>query len=520
MLIKNGTIIDGTGKPRYNADVRIGGDRIEDIGHFAPAKREISIDATGKFVTPGFVDILNRSDTHFSLFDPAGFRSLLKQGVTTVLGGGCGASLAPVINGESIKALQKWEDVSKANINWATTKEFLNEVERHNLGVNFATLTGHATLRRGIIGDNFEKLSLENLKKLEYLLEESIAEGSFGLSLGLSYSHEKAADQEELEHFANVVKKNKGVLAAHLRDEGKGLLQAVDEIISIAAKCKISTHIYHFKGFGRESWGVFPRALENIERARSEGVNITFDAYPYDITSSVLYLLLPDWVSYGGKSEVVKRLRDKSARQKIVEEMAEKIGDFENIIIARGDIDPIFIGATLKEIAAKQEVGVIEALLNMILASEDRLVGFMPFINERNMEIAITAKCAMIASDGGGHKITEKKIGMLTHPRSFGAFPKFLREFTREKNILSWEEAIYKITLLPAEKIGLYKRGQLARGYFADLVIFDPEKIRDNATFKDPFQYAEGMGYVLVNGGFALRRGKLQKGRYGKVLRK
>lgn len=520
MLIKNGTIIDGTGKPRYKADLRVEQDKIKEIGKLTLKKKELAVNAEGKFVAPGFIDIINRSDTHFSLFESGGSRSLLKQGVTTVLGGSCGTSLAPIINTDSIRPIQKWENISKINMNWSGTKEFLDEIERHKPSINFATLTGHATLRRGLLGDNFGEMNSENLKKIEYLLAQALDEGSFGFSLGLAYSHERIASESELERVIKVLKKKKGLLAIHLRDEGKNLLEAVNEVIDIGRKYKISVHIYHLKAFGREAWGLFPKALETIEGAKDEGVKISFDVYPYSTTATVLYLLLPAWATEGGKAKVLGRLRDKAIREKIREALSEKEADLEDIVIARGNISHIFIGKTLRKIAQNQEISVSEALINMILAAEDQLIGFLPFLNDKNVESAVVSKVGMIASDSSGARIFEKNSGMLIHPRTFGAFPKFLHKFAQEKNTLSWEAAIHKITLMPAEKIGLTKRGRIEKGYFADIVIFDPQEIQDQATFQDPFQYAEGIDWVMVNGGFAVKRGKFQKNRYGRALRK
>ncbi len=521
MLIKNATILDGTGKPRYEADIRVEKVMIKDIGRLVPHRKEPMIDATGKFAVPGFVDIINRSDIHMSLFKQGGMHSLIKQGVTTILGGSCGASLAPIVSRESIKAIQKWGDISKININWASTKEFLDEVERHNPSLNFATLTGHATIRRGLVGDHVGEFSPADFKKAIYLLEQSLADGSYGFSLGLAYSHEKGISQKELDGFAKVLKTKKGLLAVHLRDEGNGLLDGIDDVLGIARKHKIAAHIYHFKAFGRESWGMFSRALEKIEKARDEGVRITFDVYPYTITASVLYLVLPDWVGVGGKKEALERLRDKSTRERIKTELSGKENDFGDITIASGDIDNIFIGKTLKEVALNQATSITDALLNVILSAEDQVVGFMPFLNDKNVEAAILNKAGIIASDGAGYNLSgEQKGGMLVHPRSFGAFSKFLGEYVGKKKFLSWEEAVHKITLMPAEKIGLEKRGKIEKGCFADIVIFDPKKIQDLASFKDPFQYAKGVDFVIVNGGFALKRGKFQKARWGRILRK
>ena len=519
MLIKNGTIIDGTGAKRFKGDIRIEKDKIKEIGKLKPRKKERVIDAKNKFVAPGFVDIINRSDIHFSLFKDKGLRSFIKQGVTTILGGSCGASLAPLVGGEAIRSMQKWQDISGANINWTSTKEFLDEVDRHAISLNFATLTGHSTLRRGLVGDYFEQLDEEIMKKMEYLLSRSLEEGSFGLSTGLAYSHERIAPKEELERLLKIVKENNGIYATHLRDEGLGLSSSVEEIVGLARVSGVSAHIFHFKALGRRAWGEFERALGIIESAKSAGIDINFDIYPYNRTATVLYLLLPEWASEGGKKKVIERLRDRETRLKIGEELASQTGDLSETVVGMGNIVSTFMGKTLGEIAENQNISVADALVNLIIASEDRITGFLP-VSEQNIETAIKSKAGFIASDGAGYRIEDGKYKNLIHPRSFGAFPKFLGDYVRDKNILDWEEAINKITLAPAQKIGLQKRGKIAKGYFADIVVFDPKKIGGLATFKNPFRYSIGVRHVIVNGGLALSKGKFRKNRHGVVLRK
>lgn len=520
MLIKNGTIIDGGNTERFKADIRIEGDRIKEIGSLKPKSKERIINAARQFVVPGFIDILNKSDIHLSLFEKPGLNSLLRQGVTTIIGGGCGSSLAPLANREAIRSIQKWKDISKITINWESTKELLNEIDRHKISLNFATLTGHATLRRGIIGDNFRDLNEPEIKKIVYLLEQSMDEGSFGLSTGLTYSHAKIAPPEELSRLAKVVKRKNGLYATHLRDEGSELTMSVNETIAITRAHDISSHIFHFKALGKKNWSEFPKALEMIEHAHGRGTDITFDIYPYTKTASVLYLLLPDWVSYGGKTEVLKKLRDETVREKIRRELKNESKNLAQIVISSGEIDKIFIGKTFEDIAQNQGASVIDALLNIIVASKDQVIGFIPTISERNLKLAIGSTFGFIASDGAGHVISDKKKGMLVHPRAFGAFAKFLSRYTRDLGVLSWENAIYKITSQPAERLALKMRGRIKKGYFADIVIFNPQKISARATFRDPYQYSRGINYVLVNGGIALKNGKFQKKRGGRVLRK
>jgi N-acyl-D-amino-acid deacylase len=520
MLIKNGTIIDGTKKERLRGDIRIEGERIKEIGNLKARGGERVIDASDDFVAPGFIDIINRSDVHFSIFERSGLRSLLAQGITTILGGSCGSSLAPLANTEAFRSIQKWQNISGININWVNVNEFLDEAEAHNPGVNFATLTGHATLRRGMAGDQFAKFSEDKLKKMEYLLARSIDEGSFGFSTGLAYSHERIATPEEVERLVKITKDKGGIYATHLRDEGTNLISSINETIEVSKKIDISSHIFHFKALGGEAWSQFPRALEQLANARERAVDITFDIYPYTKTASVLYLLLPDWASHGGTKEVLKRLKDHNLREHMKSDLLNESNEIKEIVVARGDIDNTFIGKSLGDIAKNCGCSAIDALLNVILASENRITGFIPSLNAENLENSIKSNFGFIASDGVGHNTSDRKAGALVHPRSFGTFPRFLAKYIREKNLLSWEEAINKITSLPAEKIGLKKRGRIERGYFADIVVFNPKTIQDKATFKNPFQYSQGLKYVIVNGGIAFKKGKFQKKRYGQVLRK
>ncbi|MBI1888396.1 MAG: amidohydrolase family protein [Candidatus Spechtbacteria bacterium] len=312
-------------------------------------------------------------------------------------------------------------------------------------------------------------------------------------------------------------KKNR-VWTVHLRNEDRDILPALNEIVTLAREVGIRSHISHIKALGKDAWGEFPKSLEMLNAAKESGVNVNFDLYPYDRTATVLYLLLPEWATAGGRLEVLKRLGDRVARKKIKEELAGKAEEISKIVLAYGDIDRTLFGKSIGDIASNQKSSPIEALLDVIIVSGDRVVGFMPSIDEANIRRGIESEMSIVASDGAGYGIRDRKEGMLVHPRSFGAFPKFLGRYVRESRLVSWETAVRKISSYPAETIGMSKRGRIAKGYMADIVIFDPKKIVDRANFQDPFQYAEGIEYVIVNGGIALRKGKFQKARYGRVL--
>ncbi len=521
MLIKNGTIIDGTKKERYEADIRIEDGFIREINkNIFPRSGEEIIDATGQFVTPGFVDILNHSDVYLSLFTNPDAHSLLHQGITTILVGNCGTSLAPFTDAHVINAVQKWANPSSINVNWLSVSEFFKELERHPQSLNVGTLVGHTTLRRGILGDETREANSQELQKMTYLLEKGLQEGAFGLSTGLAYSHAKIASPEEIHTLLEIVKKHDRLYQTHLRDEGDGFLQALQEAIEAARQHGVRLHIGHFKVMGEKAWQDFSEGLKQIDQARGSGVPVSFDIYPYTRTASILYTLIPDWMATGGKKALLARLQQPDVRKRALTEMQAQHGWYEQMVIAHANLDPLYTGKSLKEIAGNQGVSVEEAVLNLLAASGDRITVFTDTINEDNLRAAFKDAASFVASDGVGYNATLEKSGELVHPRSFGAFPRFLSTYVRKEKLMTFEEAIFKMTFGPAQKIGLAQRGKLALGYYADITVFNPETIAGNASFEDPYQYAVGISYVIINGGIALRNGQKTSMHAGRVLRK
>lgn len=523
VLIKDATIIDGAKNNKYPADLAISEGRIKKIGRLEDdARAETIIDAKGLFLSPGFIDINNHSDTYLTLFTVPGLESLLRQGITTILGGNCGSSLAPLVKADILKSIQKWADIREINLNWLTFKEFLEEIGRRKISVNFASLVGHSTLRRGVLGDDFRHLKPRELKIVKGLLESALKQGAFGLSAGLAYSHAKIASTKEIVDLAKLVKEYNGIYASHIRGEAEELLPAIEETIEIGKKTKVSIEISHLKAMGKKFWPNMDKAIELIEKARREKIDINFDIYPYSITGSVLYILLPDWVAEGGKEMLLKRLKDPAIKAKIIKEMQEKKDyEYDKITVAISPVDRTFIGKKITEIARAQETSIEEAIINMLIASKGRIITFLDTLSKDNVETGIIHPLSFIASDGFGYNVQyyHKKKEMV-HPRCFGAFPRFLAKYIQDKNLLSWEEAIYKITGGPAQKLGLKDRGLIKKGYWADLVLFNPDKIIDRATFENPFQYPDGIEYVWVNGTMAVGRGECTGKRAGKVLRK
>ena len=516
ILIKNGTVVDGLGTPAYHADIAIKNGRIEKIGFLGEPSAKTMIDAAGFYVAPGFIDINNASDRYWTLFDHPNLESHLYQGVTTIIGGNCGSSLAPLTTGNIILTIQKWADVRKINVNWFSVKEFFEEAKKKKLLLNFGTLIGHSTLRRDIVRDEFRKLTEKEFSQMKELLETGLKNGALGFSTGLNYSHTKIAPLEEITGLASILKQGK-LYSTHLRDEGKNLYESVLETIEIAKKTQAGVEISHFKAIGKDNWPLFDKCLEAIETAAKD-FDINFDIYPYTSTATVFYTLLPDWIAVGGRAKLVENLKNNDFRTKVISELQGKEDTFKEIIIASGNIDKIFIGKTIAEIAKNQGGGIIEAIINLLIMAEGKLIVFWPALSEENFIKALKSPLSIIASDGAAYSVENAKNGFLAHPRSFGCFSRILSRYVREKNVLSLEEAIKKMTALPALKAGLAFRGAIKPGYFADIEIFNFDFIKDMATFENPFQYSQGIHSVIINGRVALANGQIKNTGLGLML--
>ena len=519
IIITSGTILDGTGHEPVVADIGITDGKIATIGKLAGSSAPIQINASDMLVTPGFIDVTNHSDTHLTLFKYPGFDSYVSQGVSTVLGGNCGASLAPLASHEALGAIRKWADPSDINLDWATFEEFLQHIQNLHLAVNFGSSVGYGTLRRGVINDEIRQLTYEEREQVRYLLVESMKQGSFGLSLGLSYGHERISTTEEIIDIAKVLGDTGAVLKMHLRSEGVGLLASVNEAIRIARETNVSIQISHFKSIGRKSWSSFATALELIAHANESGADVNFDVSPYPTTGSLLYTLLPSWARAGGLDTLFKNIDDPITRQKIIEELKTYTLHYDRVLVTSAKIKSI-IGRTIAELAEQSGVSPEETLINTVRANEGRASMIGRTISPKNMATAILDSRALIASDGEASSLDERLSGNLGHPRSFGAFPHFWHRFVTDSQKLKPEVAIQKITSGPAMKFGIEKRGVLKVGNHADIVIFNPKNFRDCATYRNPFCQSTGITTVIINGKIAMKEGVLTGERAGQVLKK
>lgn len=518
ILIKSGTIIDGTGRAPILGDVAINGDKIAAVGDLGNAGARRIINAYGKFVTPGFIDITNHSDTYLTLFRHPNLDSMVMQGVTTIIGGNCGASLAPLASSDAIDAIKKWADPSDININWNTVEEYLTSVESLRLGVNYGTFAGYGTLKRGIIGNKIQQMSHEEREKVKLILEQGMRQGAFGLSLGLAYGHERVSTTEEIIEVARVLASTGGILKIHLRSEGLEILASVNEVVRIARETEVPVQISHLKAIGKRAWPFLARALELIARANDSGLSITFDVSPYRSTGSLLYLLIPSWARQGGFSELFARIDNPRERAKIVESLRSHTLHYDKILITSARLKTI-VGRTLAEVAKEAGLPPEEALVETVRANEGRVSIIGRTVSLRNTKLAMANENSFIASDGAGYSQEESRSGDLVHPRSFGTFPRFLGRFTGESG-LSPTEAIRKVTSAPAEKLGIPYRGALIKNNFADVVVYDPKLMKDRATYTNPFRYPAGINLVIINGVFAVDEGRDMSARAGKIIKR
>ncbi|MFC1721794.1 amidohydrolase family protein [Patescibacteria group bacterium] len=517
-IIRGGNIIDGTNRKKYLADVGIKKDRIVKVGNLGQATAQNVIEANGKLVTPGFIDIHNHSDGYWTLFNYPDLPSLIMQGVTTIIGGGSGTSLAPLATPETIQAIRRWTNVSEITVNWLTVGDLLEEIERLPLSVNFGTLIGHITLKRGLIGDQVRDFNAEEYRTAEGMLARGMKEGAFGLSAGMSYSHARFAKTEEIIRLAKVAAKYSGIFTISLRSETGNLIESVREAVKICRQAGISTEVTQFKAKGRENWDKFSEAINVLNKAAEEKLNVNFDIYPYSTTGTVLYTYLPDWATRGGRDKMLERLKNPNIRPKVVEEMKADVHDYSNLVIAMSS-NLAYVGKEVVSIGEDENIDSEEVVINTLIASDGQAICFDPALSEENVKQGLANPLSMISTDGSGYDDTYSQTGNLVHPRCFGTFPRFLGRYVREQQLMSWEEAIYKITGMVARKLGLKDRGFIKKDLQADIVVFNPEVINDQATFANPYRYPIGISTVLVNGVPVVQRENPTGQRPGQVLR-
>ena len=522
-VIKNGYVVDGTGNPWFKADLGIKSGKVLKIGDLGSEDANRIINAKGLVVCPGFIDMHSHSE--YSLLVNSKAESKIGQGVTTEVNGNCGDSPAP-IEGITAEAAEEAKEY-KLDMDWSTLGEYSDRLERQGIALNVAQLVGHGTIRTAVMGYENRPPTREELNKMKELVAQAMEDGAFGMSTGLFYSPGGFADTEEVIELCRVVAEYGGIYTSHIRGEGDPLIEAVAEAIEIGEKANISVQISHHKACGIENWGKIKKTLRMMEEARSRGADVTCDVYSYTACGADLVSLIPIWAHEGGVDKLRERLRDLKMRERIKKEMLEGLLGWESTVKQSGwgKIRVIgwkehkeFEGKTLAEIAELKGVDPFDLTFDLIVKKESpELVDLA--MSEEDVCAVITHPLSMIGSDGWALAPYGVLGESKTHPRSYGTYPRILGKYVRKEKVLTIENAIRKMTSLPAQKLGLRDRGILRKGMWADVVVFNPKTVMDKATYEDPHRYPEGIEYVLVNGEIVVDRGEHTGALPGKVLR-
>lgn len=520
IIIRNGTVIDGTGERMFTGDIGIREGKILEVGRLDGIAARKTVDAADCYVTPGFIDITNHTDTYWQLFSPENMESMLRQGVTTIIGGNSGTSLAPFLNRTMIQTIQKWVDIQGLNLNWLSMAEFLREVERRRLPINFGTLVGHTTLRRGVLNDVYRQLEPADFSVMQRMFRQAMKEGALGISFGLAYAHAREASRPEIVTLMEQAKKAGGLCSIHLRDESDQLVSAVEEALMYAQASGASLHISHLKASGERNWPLLERSLYLIETAQSGGTDVTFDVYPYRMTASVLYTLLPEWAAQGGKRLMLERLKDPNTKREVILELQQKKIDYSKVTVLISPVAGSTVRHNVAELAVSQDRSPEEVIVDMLVAGGGRAIVSFDTLSEHNIEKEVQNPFSCVSSNGVAYSAERIRSDERVHPRNFGTFPRLLGRYVREKKLLSWEEAVHKATGKPAGRLGLSDRGVLRKGAQADIVVFRPDEIEDTATMEFPYRYPRGIRQVVVNGEIVVGDGAMTDARPGQVIRR
>jgi N-acyl-D-amino-acid deacylase len=528
VVIRGGHVIDGTGSPWYEADVGIREGRIVAIGRLAGASAKTTIDARGKIVAPGFIDMLGQSELTL-LVDPH-VPSKIFQGITTEITGE-GGSAAP-LNDAIIKADHVGYAHLKITPDWRTFAQYFARLEKQGIGINMATYVGATQVRRMVLGDADKQPTADELARMQALVRDAMDQGAVGLSTSLQYAPAPYAKTEELVALASEAARYGGIYATHMRSEGDAVIEALDEAIRIGREAHIPVEIWHIKAAGKQNWGRMKEIVARVEQARRDGVDITADTYAYPAWFNSFSAFVPPWAHDGGDEKLIERLKDPAMRARIRKDMLTPGGGWDNewqeipgpeaiqiCVVQNPELKPLQ-GKTLADVAKLWNEDAIDALFDILIKDHAYTNVAVFAMAEPDIALAVAQPWVAFDNDSQGTSPSGLLGEEHPHPRAYGTFPRVIRKFVREDKLLRLEEAVRKMTALPAQKMRLADRGVLKTGLWADVVVFDADRITDVATFERPNQLSVGMDAVLVNGVAVIEDGKATNALPGKVLRR
>jgi N-acyl-D-amino-acid deacylase len=513
ILFSGGTLVDGTGAPLRQADVGVRGERVVAVGDLGQREAHRRVNASSLLVAPGFIDIHAHSELTL-LVDPRA-ASKVRQGITSEVSGQCGLSVAPLV-GQARDEFAVWAARWELEPGWTSLEDYFRILEGQGLALNFGTLTGHGNLRNAAMGSAARPPTGAELGAMEKMLAQSLEQGSLGLSSGLFYTPSSYAGPLELAVLGQVVVERGGLYATHIRNEGRRLRNSIEEALDVARASGVPVQISHLKLASRDLWGQADQVLDQLEAARAEGLDLGWDQYPYTAAATTMDSMVPPQFHDGGKEALLRRLGNPKDRAEIAQAiMTDTESDWENLtgsgwdnlLLSHHSTQPDLAGRTIADIAAARELDPMETVLDLILETEAQAMIVDFCMDERDVATILRHPMTSIVTDAEAVAAEGPLSAGAPHPRGYGTYPRVLARYVREQALLTWEEAIHKMTGLPAARLGLRDRGNVREGAYADLVVFDPDTIADRATYAEPHQYPQGIHHVLVNGRFVVQDG-------------
>ena len=526
LIIRNGTIVDGTGLQAYVGDLAVDADQITAVGDLGEARGALEVDATNLIVAPGFINMLSWAGDR--LIEDGRSQSDIRQGVTLEVFGE-GSSGGPLNDQMKRGEVASQGDIT-FDIEWTTLGEYLQYLVKKGISTNVASFVGATTLRIHEVGYDDRPPTDEELDRMRALVRQAMEEGALGIGSSLIYAPAFYAQTDELIELSKVAAEYDGMYISHMRSEGNALLESIDELLTIAREAGIRSEIYHLKAAGEANWYKLDTAISKIESARTQGLEITADMYNYTAGSTGLDAAMPPWVQEGGYDAWAERLQDPAIRERMRYEITTTTNEWENLMLAAGSEGTLLVefknpalreytGQTLADVAEQRGTSIPDTIMDLVIEDGSRVQVVYFLMSEENIKQQLKLPWVSFSSDAGSMAPEGVFLNNSTHPRAYGNFARLLGKYVRDEKIISLEEAIRKMTSLPASNLRIQGRGQLSPGYFADIVVFDPTAIQDHATYEEPHQYATGMHHVWVNGTRVLADGDHTGAMPGRVVR-